>query len=66
MLRIMALVFIAYGFFELFLRSFRGNRARAGAGSQSVRTRFERMKVALPAYIVVLAGLFLLVASFVI
>jgi hypothetical protein len=66
MLRIMALVFIAYGIFELFLRNFRGNLASRDAGQQSVRARVQRLKVAVPAYIVVLAGLFLLVASFVI
>jgi TRAP-type C4-dicarboxylate transport system permease small subunit len=66
MLRIMAVIFIVYGMIELFLRNFRQNSAaQRMPRPNSMRARFERLKAVLPAYIVVVAGTLMLIASFV-
>lgn len=62
----MAVVFILYGSFLLFIRNFRQSAAgQTMPRPRSMRTRIERVKAVLPAYIVMLAGAIMLVASFV-
>ena len=66
MLRIMAVLFIGYGTIELFVRNFRQNSAaQKMSRPNTMKARIERLKAVLPAYIVVLAGALMLVASFV-
>jgi hypothetical protein len=65
MLRIMAVVFILYGMAQLFARSYRMNATAPTPGPFSVRTRIARLRAALPAYIIIAAGMFMLIASFV-
>ena len=66
MLRIMALIFIAYGTIELFARNFRQNSAAMKMSRpNSMQARIGRLKAVLPAYIIVLAGALMLVASFI-
>ena len=66
MLRILAVIFIVYGTIELFIRNFRQNAAaQAMPRPRSMKARIKRLKAVLPAYIVVLAGALMLVASFV-
>ncbi len=64
MLRIMALVFIAYGLFDIFMKNFR----RASQGNvqepRTVQARIQRVKTVLPAYLIVLVGAMMLLASF--
>jgi hypothetical protein len=67
MLRILALVLIVYGLFELFIRNFvHSLRTKDGEVQQrlTVRLRVERFKASFPFYAAVLLGMFLLIASF--
>jgi hypothetical protein len=67
MLRILALVLIGYGLFELFIRNFlRSLRAPESPVPQrlTMRIRLRRFRASLPFYAAVLLGTFLLIASF--
>ena len=66
MLKIVALLLIGYGLFELFFRNFLRNfRAHESEVRQrlTVRMRWRRFRASLPFYAAVLLGTFLLIAS---
>ena len=66
MLKILALLLIGYGLFELFIRNFLRNfRAHDGEVRQrlTMKMRVQRFRASLPFYAAVLIGTFLLIAS---